>query len=108
MAVTVIKNIKRLVGTHDPRQRLQGPEMSQLPSIENAYLVMEDDLIAGFGKMNDMPAEFHGVTSVVDATDRFMLPCWCDSHTHMVFAAAREDEFLDKIKGLSYAQIAAR
>ncbi|RYG36214.1 MAG: imidazolonepropionase, partial [Chitinophagaceae bacterium] len=107
MAIILIKNIKRLVGVGNTHAALRGKELAQLAAIDNAYLLIEDELIAGFGSMNDLPPSLQKHTAI-DATGRFILPGWCDSHTHLVFAASREDEFVDKLKGLTYAEIAAR
>jgi imidazolonepropionase len=102
----LITNIKSLVGVHDPKFPLRGESLRQLPSLDNAWLLLEHGMIAGFGKMGDgaMPA----VPAVTDAAGHIILPSWCDSHTHLVYPASREDEFVDKIKGLSYADIAAK
>jgi imidazolonepropionase len=106
----LIKNIKGLVGTYDGRIRsVRGNQMNSLPIIENAFLAIEDGEIALFGSMD----EWGGITDwrnleVIDAEGRFVLPAWCDSHTHLVFAASRELEFEDRIKGLTYEEIAAR
>lgn len=78
-----------------------------LPSIHNAWLLMEDEDIAGFGSMSDLNTK-NIPANRIDATGKIVLPAWCDSHTHLVFAGSREDEFVDKIRGLSYAEIAAR
>lgn len=105
-----IKNIKQLVGTHHEDQVLvSGEEMNQLPIIENAFLAVEDGRIIAFGEMADWP----GITDwrdleVIDAEGKCVLPLWCDSHTHTVFAGTREGEFVDRIKGLSYEEIAKR
>jgi imidazolonepropionase len=107
MAATLITNIKRLAGTNNPAAPLRGKELALLSSIENAYLRIEDDEIAGFGSMSDLITDVSRPTTI-DATGQMVIPAWCDSHTHLVFAASREDEFVDKIKGLSYADIAAR
>ncbi len=97
---------------------LRGTEMAVLPSVENAFLLIEDGVIADYGPMSDL--ENRGLlrsTSgsfpyaglpVIDAKGQSILPAWCDSHTHLVFAGSREGEFVDKIKGLSYAEINAR
>ena len=69
---------------------------------------IEDGIIAGFGKMETINQSLHSERNKIDASGQFILPCWCDSHTHLVFAASRENEFIDKIKGLSYAEIAAK
>ncbi|XZF15594.1 imidazolonepropionase [Chitinophagaceae bacterium MMS25-I14] len=105
---TLITNIKQLcqVETAKPKAKVSGAEMAVLPSIENAWLLTEDDRIYSFGTMNEMPDMHADIT--VDASGRFVLPAWCDSHTHLVFAAPREQEFTDRIKGLSYEEIAHR
>lgn len=106
----LIKNIKGLVGTYKEDVRfLRGKEMNTLPILEDAFLAIEDGEIALFGSMD----EWGGITDwrnleVIDAEGRFVLPAWCDSHTHLVFAASRELEFEDRIKGLTYEEIAAR
>ncbi|HRE75034.1 MAG TPA: imidazolonepropionase [Flavobacteriales bacterium] len=106
----LIKNIRQLVQVRDVApERLSGPEMKILPVIENAWLAIEDGIIADYGSMNDWP----GISDwrdleVVDADGRIVLPAWIDSHTHLVYAGSREGEFVDRINGLSYEDIAAR
>lgn len=107
MAAQLITHIKLLAGTHTRNAPLRGKELSRLPCIPNAWLLIEDDEIAGYGRM-DGPALNRQPETIIDASGRLVLPCWCDSHTHLVFPASREDEFVDKINGLSYAEIAAR
>lgn len=106
MSTTLLKNISLLVGVHAPETALRGKALAHLPQIEQAWLLIEDDVIAACGKMTEgiMPA----ADEVTDVRGAMVLPAWCDSHTHLVFAASRESEFIDKIKGLSYAEIAAR
>jgi imidazolonepropionase len=106
MSVILIKNIKLLTGVRSNSRLLRGTHLAELPVIEDAYLVVEDGLIAAYGKMEELKPKTFKQT--IDATDQFVLPAWCDSHTHIVFPASREDEFVDKIRGLSYADIAAR
>ena len=106
--VTLITNIKRLVGIRKENEALRGKELAELPSIENAYLIIEDGIIAEFGEMPSIQNLRSKIANNIDARDQFVLPCWCDSHTHLVFAASREEEFIDKIKGMSYADIAAK
>ncbi|MBS1610747.1 MAG: imidazolonepropionase [Bacteroidetes bacterium] len=108
MAIQVIINIRQLINAGQHRPLLRGKELSTLPSVENAWIVIEDDTIADFGSMDSIPGTLLNHTNRTDAAGRFILPCWCDSHTHLVFAASRESEFIDKIKGLSYAEIAAK
>lgn len=108
MAATLIKNIRLLVNTPTENILLRGSQLATLPCIENAYLVLEDGLITGMGEMTELVNPEKQFGTVTDATGQFLLPCWCDSHTHLVFARSREEEFIDKIKGLSYAEIAAK
>lgn len=106
---TLIYHIKQLVGidTHH-KLRLQGQEMAQLQQMEDAWLLVENERIAGFGAMADGDERPTSVDVEVDAQGGCVLPCWCDSHTHIVYAGSREGEFVDKIRGLSYAEIARR
>ena len=106
----LIKNAKALVGTFPADvRRVSGAEMAKLPMIEDGWMLVEDGRIAALGKMSDFPGinDWSGLM-VIDASGRYVLPGWCDPHTHTVFAAPREEEFVDKIKGLSYQEIAAR
>ena len=105
---TLITNIKQLVNVRDSQQPLHGAELTRLPSLDNAYLVVEGEQIAAFGKMEELQYAASSFKDHYDATGRLLLPSWCDSHTHLVFAGSREDEFVDKLKGLDYATIAAR
>lgn len=99
----LIINIKKLVGTHTENKLLRGKELGKLPFIENAFLRIENDTIVEIGKMSDLKMQ---ETNSVDVSGQFVLPAWCDSHTHLVFAGSRENEFVDKIKGISYEEIA--
>jgi len=105
---TIITNIKQLVGVRNTNQLLRGTELAELPGIENAYLVIEGGIIAEYGSMTSNQNSKFKIQNKVDALGQMVLPCWCDSHTHLVFAASREEEFVDKIKGTSYAEIAAK
>jgi len=107
---TLITNIKQLINVREESKLLRGRELSILPSIENAYMVIEKSLIAEYGSMNQIPSRLRRdqIPNKIDATGQFILPCWCDSHTHLVFAATREEEFVDKIEGMSYEEIAAK
>lgn len=105
---TLITNIKQLVNVREEPILLRGKELAELPCIENAYLVIEDGVIVEYGAMNEIKKSKLKSQSSVDAAGQFILPSWCDSHTHLVFAASREGEFVDKIKGMSYAEIAAK
>lgn len=104
---TIFVNIKELTGiTPAGTLRLQGDEMSHTGSIKNAWLSAEDGYISGFGEMKDRPAgEFD---KTIDATGCIIMPSFCDSHSHIVYAGTREEEFIDKINGFSYEEIAAR
>ena len=110
---TLILNIKQLVQTElSPRKWVAGKDMARLGILENAYLLVEEDKIAGFGKMEDLDREavYAGgdIVKEIDATGRLVMPSYCDSHTHLVYAGSREIEYIDKIRGLSYEEIARR
>lgn len=104
----LIKNIKQLVGVREQSTLLKGNQLAHLPVIDNAYLIIEDNIISAFGPMSTFPDLKFAAHETYDAMGRLVLPAWCDSHTHLVFAGSRENEFIDKIKGLSYAEIAAK
>lgn len=101
-------NIKQLVGVRESWQPLHGNQLAHLPVIDNAYLIVEGDRIAGYGKMNELPYAINNFRQQHNCDGQLVLPCWCDSHTHLVFAGSREQEFVDKIRGLSYTDIAAK
>jgi imidazolonepropionase len=102
----LIKNIKGLVQVRDAAvMTVSGAEMKHLPVLDDAYLLIEEGKIKSYGAMADAPDR---AAEVIDATGRYVLPCWCDSHTHIVYAGSREGEFVDKINGLSYEEIAKR
>ncbi len=104
---TLLINIKELLQIRNQTVlKVSGSEMSMLPSIKNAFLIIENDLIADFGKMKNF--EISDFDSIIDATGKTVLPTWCDSHTHLVFAGNREQEFVDRINGLSYEDISNR
>jgi imidazolonepropionase len=105
---TFITNIKQLVGTGSKDKLLRKKELSELSVLENAYLVIEDGIIAEYGEMKNIQHSTFDIQHSVDAAGQLILPAWCDSHTHLVYAASREEEFVDKITGLSYAEIAAK
>ena len=106
----LIKNIQQLAQVRDINiQTVKGKDMAELPSIFNAWLAIENDLIVGYGSMDD----WQGISDwsnleVIDASGKIVLPTYCDSHTHIVFAGSREAEFVDRINGLSYEEIALR
>ena len=104
---TLFINIKELIQVRESDvMKLSGKDMGILPIIKNAFLLIEDDLIIDFGSMNHLSTT--DADKVVDLTDKLVLPTWCDSHTHIVYADSREDEFVDRIKGLSYQEIAQK
>ncbi|MBO5844756.1 MAG: imidazolonepropionase [Bacteroidales bacterium] len=104
---TLITNIKSLVQVEQtPRIAVCGQDMSSINCIDNAYLIIEDDKIADFGTMSQL--QDTNADKIIDAKNRFVLPSFCDSHTHLVYSGSREIEYIDKIKGLSYEEIAKR
>lgn len=103
----LITNIHQLLNVRTDSKLLRGKELSQLPVIQNAFLLVENGLIKEYGEMSSI-GHHQSSIPVYDAAGATVLPTWCDSHTHLVFAASREAEFVDRIKGLSYAEIAAR
>lgn len=105
----LITNIHQLVNVRATTHLLRGKEMAELPVIEHAWLRIRDGKISEYGVMAELTeAAVNASADVYDAKGATILPTWCDSHTHLVFAASREAEFVDKIKGLSYAEIAAK
>ena len=101
----IIINIKQLVGIlKKGENKLCGEEMNNIYTIENAFLEITDNLISGFGKMEDF--QINDQYSVFEAKGKVVFPSWNDSHTHLVFAGTREKEFIDRINGLSYEEIA--
>jgi imidazolonepropionase len=104
---TLIINIKELLQVREASVlKVSGAEMADLPTLKNAYLLIKEDLIAGFGSMDNLPEII--VDSIIDATGKMVLPSWCDSHTHIVYAGNREQEFVDRINGMTYEEIANR
>ena len=105
--ISLITNIKELLQVRDEGIiKVSGLEMKILPTIKNAFLLIEDDLISDYGKMQNLPKLNPDV--IIDAQDKIVLPTWCDSHTHIVYAGNREQEFIDRINGLTYEEIANR
>jgi imidazolonepropionase len=109
----LIKHIGSLLQVREPSAEadgprfaaVKGPDMAQLPRLENAWLLAEGGRIAAYGSMESCPER---AARVIDARGKMVLPAWCDSHTHIVYAASREAEFVDRIRGLTYEQIAER
>lgn len=103
----LIRNIKELLQVRDKAPRyVAGADMKILPTIREAYLLIADGKIAAYGPMSSCPTDYHG--TILDASGQMVLPSWCDSHTHIVYAGNREGEFIDRINGMTYAEIAAK
>ena len=107
---TVIKNIAELIQTEDfPRKWVAGSDMKNLNTIKNAFVEVENGIITAFGSMDDWTGiDDWNNTKIIDAEEGMVFPTYCDSHTHLVFAASREGEFVDRINGLTYEEIAKR
>lgn len=104
MSTLLIRNIHTLVqAERQPRHLVKGAEMANLPVLHDAYLYIQNERIQAFGPMSECPPT---ADKTLDATGRMVFPSWCDSHTHIVFAASREEEFVSRIRGLSYEEIA--
>lgn len=101
----LIKNIKELIQIRERGiSKLSGAQMKELPSQKNAWLLIENGLISDFGKMEDLPRL--SADEEIDASEKILMPTWVDSHTHLVYAGNREQEFVDRINGLTYEEIA--
>src|SRR5574344_1099730 len=107
---TLLKNIKELVGIEQsPKERLFGKQMQELSTIKDAYLLIKDNKIEDFGRMSALDSSlYNNVDKQIDVSGKMVFPSFCDSHTHSVYAGSREIEYIDKIKGLSYEEIAKR
>ena len=109
MSKITIQNIKELVGiSYSGILLKKGAEMNQLSTIKNAFVIIENGLIKSFGKMTDLTSIENDNFTVIDAKNKLVFPSWCDSHTHLVFAAPRDEEFVDRINGLTYEEIALK
>ena len=113
MMKLLIKNIKELIQVEkSPKLKVAGREMANLETIKDAYLYIDGGKIAEFGSMTNIAQSLiinqQSAIKKIDATGKMVFPCWCDSHTHLVYAQSREIEYIDKIKGLSYVEIAKR
>jgi imidazolonepropionase len=103
----LITNIKELLQVRETNVTIiKGEDMKTLPTLKNAYVLIEHDTIVEYGRMDDF--ESLEADEIIDATDKIVLPAWCDSHTHIVYAGDRTQEFVDRINGLSYEDIANR
>ena len=106
MSSTLITNIKSIVGIQTQDHNFKkGQEMNQVSTLEHGFILIENNVIADFGPMSDAPDR---AKVVIDASDRLILPSWCDSHTHIVYAAGREGEYVDRLRGVSYEEIAKK
>ena len=105
MKKILIKNIDKLFTVSNNSNLKKGLDMKKLPFIENAWIIINDDLIFDFGHMKDWKGiDNWNEFEIIDAENGTVLPSWCDSHTHIVFSGSREQEFVDKINGLSYEE----
>ena len=110
MSKILIKNIKKLVQVREAGiTKICGADMDVLPCVDNAWLAIDNGVIADYGEMKNFPGieDWKGLV-IIDAADKMVFPCWVDSHTHIVYACSREQEFADRIKGLTYEEIAKR
>ena len=109
MSSVLVKHINQLVNVREQNSLLRGAALADLPVIEDAFLLIEDGIIAEYGHMYELELKVPQLPKhIIDAYGQFVLPAWCDSHTHLVFAKTREEEFIDKLKGMSYADIAVK
>ena len=104
----LITQIKNLVNVREQSHLLRGKELSRLPVMTDAFMIVDGEEISAYGSMDELAYRKQDFSEHVDASGMMILPSWCDSHTHLVFAGSREGEFVDKIQGLSYAEIAAK
>ena len=106
---TLFINVARLVNVRTSNEQIRGADLAELPILEDAYLLIQDGNIVDFGAMFELEINIPKLPkNIIDVSGKCILPCWCDSHTHLVFAGSRENEFVQKIKGETYAEIAAK
>lgn len=106
MSSTLITNIKSIVGIQTQSHNFKkGKEMNQVSTLENGFILIENDIIADFGPMSHVPDR---ADNTIDSSDRLVMPSWCDSHTHIVYATGREGEYVDRLRGVSYEEIAKK
>ena len=108
MSAALFRNIGQLINVREQDELLRGKALAHLPVIKDAWLLVDGGKIADYGLMSAIPQNLSTIKNAIDLSGRMLLPAWCDSHTHIVFATSREEEFVDKIKGLSYTEIAAK
>ena len=106
---TLVTNIAQLINTREETTLLRGAALANLPSIENAFLLIEDGIITDYGHMYELELKVPQLPKyIINADGQFVLPAWCDSHTHIVFAKTREEEFIDKLKEIGRASCRER
>jgi len=109
MASSLIINIQQLANVRTDSRLIRGKDLAKIPCVGNAYLLIQDNEIVQWGRMEELASAVRRKPrEVIDAKNATIIPAWCDSHTHLVFAGSREEEFVDKIKGLGYAEINAK
>ena len=109
MASSLIINIQQLANVRTDSRLIRGKDLAKIPCVGNAYLLIQDNEIVQWGRMEELASDVRRKPrEVIDAKNATIIPAWCDSHTHLVFAGSREEEFVDKIKGLGYAEINAK
>ena len=106
---TIIINIAEIIQIEDtPKELVRGTDMKIINTLKDAYLVIENDLIKSYGRMSDFNTSNNMHEKIIDANNGMIFPAFCDSHTHLVFSHYREEEFVDRINGLSYEEIHKR
>ena len=109
MGRSVYINIKELIQVRAPQpEPLRGPQMDDVPRIKDAFLIIENQVVVDFGSMQNLSLQEFNSNEIIDVRGKYILPAFCDAHTHTVFATSREEEFVDKIMGLSYQEIAEK
>jgi imidazolonepropionase len=105
----LLQNIKSIYGIQEAiKFPLKKNDLNKLNKIENAFIVIKDGLIHDFGKMEEFIMSNYEITETIDCNGQYALPCYCDSHTHLVFSTSREEEFVDRINGLTYEEVALK
>src|SRR5579863_8245170 len=109
MQTRILTHIRQLINIRQTSGPLYGKSMSELPCLDNAWLLIEGEEIAGYGSMDGLEKELpHLPDEQISCHGRLVIPAWCDSHSHLVFSGSREQEMVDKIRGMTYAEINAR
>lgn len=107
MSSLLIRNARHIYLTDEENtgERIEGSAMAEIPSLFDGWILVEDEKIADFGPMNTCP---DNADEILDLQDQFVLPAWCDSHSHIIYEGSREEEFVDRIRGLTYEEIAEK